>query len=187
MSSDLTYDTGITVAEILQSGPVTANILGELMRLSLRVKPADRVAVAKALGISLPVKIGRSQSKAGLMSACLGPDEWFVKGDKHKYAELYEKALKLSSKYVMSVTDVSHRNVGIELIGKQAAETVNVGCPLDLSVEKFPIGKCTRTVYENAPILLYRAAEDRFTVECWRSFAPYVIGLMTAHALGESL
>ena len=145
------------------------------------------MTVAKALGVSLPAKIGRSQNKAGLISACLGHEEWFVIGDKHKYAGLYGKALELSSKYVMSVTDVSHRNVGIELTGNLVVETVNVGCPLDLSVDKFPVGKWTRTVYENAPILLYRTAEDSFTVECWRSFAPYVIGLMTAHAQGEFL
>lgn len=182
MSSSPVYDTGIEVPEILTSGIVTAEVMEEKVRLSLRVKSKDRTAIAKAIGLTLPAKISATSIKAGAMVACLGPDEWIVIGEKGKYSKLYEKILKLSSKYVMSVTDVSHRNVAITLSGPAAAETVNVGCPLDMALEKFPVGKCTRTVYENAPILLYRTADDRFTLECWRSFAPYMLGLATAHA-----
>jgi len=182
MSSDLLYDTGIEVPEVLTSGTVTAAILDEKVRLSLRVKPKDRTAIAKALGLALPSKIGATSNKPGLMVACLGPDEWIIIANKSKYSNLYSKALKLSSKYIMSVTDISHRNVGITLSGPAAAETVNVGCPLDMSLDHFPVGKCTRSVFENAPVLLCRNAEDSFTIECWRSFAPYVLGLITAHA-----
>ena len=182
MSSDLLYDTGIKVPDVLTSGAVTASVLEEKVRLSLRVKPKDRTAVAKALGLALPSKIGASSIKGGLMAACLGPEEWIVVAEKQKYSGLYDKALKLSESFIMSVTDVSHRNVGITLLGSAAAETVNVGCPLDMGLDYFPVGKCTRTVFESSPILLYRNTEDSFTIECWRSFAPYVLGLMTAHA-----
>jgi len=58
--------------------------------------------------------------------------------------------------------------------GKYAARMINVGCPLDLSLEKFPVGKCTRTVFENAEIMIFREKEDEFQLETWRSFAPYL-------------
>ncbi len=184
MSYDMKIDLGVEIPEVLQSGPVTAELLGEKVRLSLRVKSADRTVVAKALGLTLPAKIGVASTKADLMTACLGPDEWIVIGETDKHAGLYEKAHKLSTKYVMSVTDVSYRNIGVVLTGQAAAEMVNVGCPLDLCLEAFPVGKCTRTVYEASPILLHRTGEDSFVMECWRSFAPYMIGLMAAHARG---
>lgn len=182
MSSDMIYDTGIEVPEVLTLGAVTAEVMGEKVRLSLRVKSKDRTAIAKALGLTLPAKIGATSSKGDAMVACLGAEEWIIIGDRSKHGKLYDKALKLSSKYVMSVTDVSHRNVAVTLTGPAAAETVNVGCPLDMSLAAFPVGKCTRTVFENAPILLLRNSEDSFTMECWRSFAPYMLGLVEAHA-----
>ena len=182
MSSDLVYDTGIEVPEVLTSGAVTAVVMEEKVRLSLRVKSKDRTAIAKAIGLTLPAKIGATSMKSDSMVACLGPDEWIVIAKKVKYSKLYEKVFKLSSKYVMSVTDVSHRNVALTLTGPAAAETVNVGCPLDMSLKAFPVGKCTRTVFENAPILLSRNSDDSFTMECWRSFAPYMLGLIEAHA-----
>ncbi len=185
MSSDIVFDQAVEIPDILKSGDVVTTLVGERTRLSLRVKAADRIAVAKALGITLPAKIGKTNTKAGIMIACLGPDEWFIVGEKAKYSNLYNKALKLSSKYVMSVTDVSFRNVAVELTGPKVAEIVNVGCPLDLSLAAFPVGKCTRTVYEAAPIILHRLSEDSFAMECWRSYAPYMVGLMTAHVQGQ--
>ncbi len=182
MSSDMLFDTGIEVPEVLKSGSVTAEVSVEKVRLSLRVKSKDRTVIAKALGLTLLTKIGATSNKQGVMVACLGPDEWIVVAEKAKHSKLYAKALKLSSKYVMSVTDISHRNVAIKLSGAAAAETVNIGCPLDMSLNAFPAGKCTRSVFENAPMLLLRNAEDIFTIECWRSFAPYVLGLIEAHA-----
>ena len=50
--------------------------------------------------------------------------------------------------------------------------------PLDLRLEKFPIGKVVRTVLGKAEIILHRKDEQTFRVECWRSFAPYVFGLL---------
>lgn len=182
MLSNPVYDTGIEVPEVLRSGTVTGEVMEEKVRLSLRLKSKDRMAIAKAVGLTLPIKIGATSIKTNAMVACLGPHEWILIAEKSKYSKLYEKLLKLSSKYVMSVTDVSHRNVALTLTGAAAAETVNVGCPLDMSMETFPVGKCTRTVFENAPILLYRNSENSFTMECWRSFAPYMLGLVEAHA-----
>ncbi len=182
MSFDPQYITGIEIPDVLQSGAVIAVVAEEKLRLSLRVKSSDRAAIGKELGLTLPVKIGATSNKAEAMVACLGPDEWIVIADKDKHSKLYGKALKLSGKYIMSVTDISHRNVALILSGPAAAETVNVGCPLDLSLMAFPIGKCTRTVFESAPIMLYRTSENTFVMECWRSFAPYMLGLVEAHA-----
>lgn len=184
MSPDLTFDPGLSVPEILSSGRATVSLLGEKIRISVRAKPADRTAIGKALGIVLPAQIGKAASKKGLLAACLGPDEWIVISDMDRHADMPAKALEVSGEFVMSVTDISHRNIALQISGDGAADMINTGCPLDLSTAAFPVGKCTRTVFENAPVLLYRKAADVFIIECWRSYGPYVVELMAAHARG---
>ena len=62
-------------------------------------------------------------------------------------------------------------------LSRNAAE-LHAGCPLDLDIEAFPEGMCTRTIFGKAEIVLWRTGPVTFRVECGRSFAPYVVGLM---------
>jgi len=82
--------------------------------------------------------------------------------------------LKFSSRIGSTVSTKGHRNIGFEVSGPRAKRALNAGCPLDLSLEMFPVGKVTRTVFESAAIILTRTSEDEFSVEVWRSFAPYL-------------
>jgi sarcosine oxidase subunit gamma len=77
---------------------------------------------------------------------------------------------------------VSHRNVGIIVSGPGAEATLSAGCPQDLSLEIFPVGACSRTIFGKAEIVLFRTEDDTFRVECWRSFSDYVFGLLAEGA-----
>jgi sarcosine oxidase subunit gamma len=77
-----------------------------------------------------------------------------------------------------ALVDVSHRQFAFEVRGPHAADILNGACPLDLDIDAFPIGMCTRTVLAKAEIVLWRTREQAFHVEAWRSFAPYVTGLL---------
>jgi sarcosine oxidase subunit gamma len=55
---------------------------------------------------------------------------------------------------------------------------LNAGCPLDLDERAFPVGMATRTLFMKADIVLWRVAEQKFHIEVWRSFAPYVWSLL---------
>ncbi len=55
---------------------------------------------------------------------------------------------------------------------------MNGACPLDLSLDRFPVDMCTRTVFAKAEIVLWRTDEQQFRVEVWRSFAPYTAALL---------
>jgi sarcosine oxidase subunit gamma len=81
-----------------------------------------------------------------------------------------------------SATDVSHRNVAIIVSGPGAEATISAGCPQDLSLEAFPVGACSRTLFGKAEIVLFRTEDDTFRVECWRSFADFVFGLLAEGA-----
>jgi sarcosine oxidase subunit gamma len=56
------------------------------------------------------------------------------------------------------------------------------GCPLDLDTAAFPVDTAARTLFGKAEIVLWRTGDDTFHVEIWRSFAPYVVGLLTEFA-----
>jgi sarcosine oxidase subunit gamma len=77
-----------------------------------------------------------------------------------------------------ALVDVSHRQCAIELRGPLASAILNTGCPLDLELEATPIGFCTRTVFSKAEIVLWRRTEFDFHLQTWRSFVPYVTGLL---------
>lgn len=77
-----------------------------------------------------------------------------------------------------SLVDISHRQTGIAVSGT-AAGMLNAGCPLDLDLAAFPAGMCTRTLFMKAEIVLWRTDAERFHLEVWRSFAPYVWEMLT--------
>jgi heterotetrameric sarcosine oxidase gamma subunit len=77
-----------------------------------------------------------------------------------------------------SLVDISDRQVGIDVTGPETAEAINAFSALDLDLEAFPVGMCTRTIFGKAEIILWRTAADRFRIEVWRSFAPYVLGCL---------
>ncbi len=149
-------------------------------RISLRAPSASLAALSKALGLTLPRKPKTTAStKTGRMAAWLGPDEWIIvdtgKGDS------FADCAKVEAFH--SAVDISHRNIGISVTGARAALVLNSGCPRDLSLEAFPAGAATRTILGKAEIILLRESEDRFHLECWRSFGDYVFTLLSEAAL----
>jgi sarcosine oxidase subunit gamma len=147
-------------------------------RMALRAPAESLAALSSALGVTIPAApktSGRSGSRSALW---LGPDEWLVideaGGD-------MMTALK-GTGVVHSATDVSHRNVAIIVSGPGAETAIMAGCPQDLSLDAFPVGACSRTLFGKAEIVLFRTEEDTFRVECWRSFADFVFGLLAEGA-----
>jgi len=143
-------------------------------RLLVRARPEGSVGVSSALALALPTR-PKTSATSGLRSALwIGPDEWLVidQGEADLMAALS------GTTGLFSATDVSHRNLAIIVSGPGAETTINAGCPQDLSLAAFPVGACTRTVFGKAEVVLLRVADDTFRVECWRSFADYVFGLL---------
>lgn len=168
------FDQAIDISDTLKSDDVSVALMGEKTRYNLRVKSTDVTAFKKASGLKLPSKMGGSTLSKDVKCLKLGPDEWLVIADTSQNQKLDKAFAKASKDFICSVTDVSHRNIGFEVSGELAAKLINVGCPLDLSLTAFPVGKVTRTIFESAQIMLLRTGEGSFHVECWRSFGPYL-------------
>lgn len=146
-------------------------------RYALRV---DLAAAAERTSPMLPISTAPCRARAqGEWSALwLGPDEQLLLGPAQGAAEFAAAAGKALAGLAHSLVDVSHRQGAIELGGAHAAAIINSGCPLDLRESSFPVDACTRTVFGKAEIVLWRQAPGRFHIEIWRSFMPYVAGLL---------
>ena len=168
------FDQALDFPEILSSGDVAVSLMEEKSRYNLRLKAKDVAAIKKAAGLKLPAKIGRSTQDKNTLCVKLGPDEWIVIASLKETSKLDKRFAEISKNYICSITDISHRNIGFQISGAEAVNLINVGCPLDLSLETFPVGKVTRTVFESVSIMLLRTGEQSFHLECWRSFGPYL-------------
>jgi sarcosine oxidase, subunit gamma len=73
---------------------------------------------------------------------------------------------------------VSQRQSALRMSGPRADALLNTGCPLDLSLARFPVGMCTRTLLGKAEVVLWRTDAAEFHLEVARSFQDYVAGLL---------
>jgi sarcosine oxidase, subunit gamma len=146
---------------------VTISLAPPMARYSLRARQAQ--ALETLLGIKVPKKIG--ETEGGI--ACLGPDEWFLRADA-------DTMIPMGEGLPLSITNVSERSVGIVIDGPGAAALIMSGCPQDL--DRFAVGRASRTIFETVEIILIREAEDRFLVDVWRSFASWLWTALTETA-----
>jgi sarcosine oxidase, subunit gamma len=142
------------------------------------------VAGASALGTALRLSLlsCRAVTSGEWTALWLGPDEQLLvgpSGDGPAMAQSIEAALEAVPH---ALVDVSHRQCAIELSGPLACAMLNSACPLDLDLAVAPVGFCTRTIFAKAEIVLWRRAESRFQLQTWRSFLPYVTGLLALAA-----
>lgn len=168
------FSQAIDIPESLNTDELKLILMPECLRYSIRIKKTDLTAVKKLGGLKLPTKIGSTDISAARSILCLGPDEWLIIADPKERTHFNKAFAKIEKDYAVSITDVSHRNVAFGIMGPLAVKTINVGCPLDLSLDAFPVGKTSRTIFESASIILTRRGENDFVIECWRSFAPYL-------------
>ena len=131
-----------------------------------------------AFGVALPQTACRAATAGNRSALWLGPDEWLLLAEDGATDAIEAAFAEGMAGHPHSLVDVGHRNTAIEIAGPAAADVLNAGCPLDLRLDAFPVGMCTRTVFAKAEIVLWRLDDQRFRVEVWRSFAGYLWGLL---------
>jgi sarcosine oxidase subunit alpha len=143
--------------------------------VSLRAGAAAS-GIGVALGMLLPTVPCRSVI-ADRAALWLGPDEWLIQASEDAPA-LTALIRKGAGDHPISVVDVSHRTLALEISGALAAWCLNGFCALDLDQRAFPAGMCTRTVLGKVEVVLWRIAPDVFHVHAGRSFFPTVWALL---------
>jgi sarcosine oxidase subunit gamma len=144
----------------------------------LHCAPEDAQAM-EAARLRLPMEMLRAAAEPAWRVLHLAPDEWTLIGDAAELAALAKRIAALPAAH--SLVDVSSRGVALDLLGPDAERCLSAACPLDLG--DFGAGRCTRTLFGKATVLLERLETDEcIRMHCWRSFEPYVVALVLASA-----
>ncbi len=152
-------------------------------RFILRGDSAIAGWIAQAFGAAPATAPMRAAEGGSRFALWLGPDEWLLAAPGEEAAALGAALEAALTDAPHSLVDVSHRQIGLELSGENAALALNAGCPLDLREAAFPVGMATRTMLAKTEIVLWRRAPSRFHVEVWRSFADFAVSYLTEAAL----
>jgi sarcosine oxidase, subunit gamma len=146
---------------------VTISLAPPKSLYSLRARQAG--SLEALLGRKVPSQIGGTEG--GI--SCLGPDEWLMLCEN-------DAPIPMGEGLPVAVTNVSERSIGLVVSGPNAAKLLATGCPQDM--DQFTIGKASRTIFEAVEVVLIREDQDRFHLEVWRSFAPWLWTALTEAA-----
>ncbi len=144
---------------------VSISALPPLQRYSLRAGEAACAEAGSAFGVPLPRQAGRVNIVGEKSALWLGPDEWLLLGP---------VGTQVAVAAPHSLVDISHRQVALEVSGSRVEDLLNAGVMLDLRLSAFAIDFCARTLLGKADVVIWRREPNRFHLEVWRSFAPYV-------------
>ena len=147
-------------------------------RLILFGDDAAHSAAAEALALPYSTTACRAVTHGARAALWLGPDERLLLAPQTELATLLTALTTKLAGHPHSLVDISQRQISLELHGPHASALLNAQCALDLALESFPVGMCTRTVFAKTEIVLWRTAADCFHVEVWRSFADYLLTLL---------
>ena len=147
-------------------------------RLILFGDSAAQSAAAEALALPYSTTACRAVTHGARAALWLGPEERLLLAPQAELATTLAALTTTLAGHAHSLVDISQRQISFELHGSHATTLLNAQCPLDLALETFPVGMCTRTVFAKAEIVLWRTAAECFQVEVWRSFTDYLLTLL---------
>jgi sarcosine oxidase, subunit gamma len=142
----------------------------------LRVGAGGRAAVAAALGLTLPERIGARQVQGSRIALCLGPDEWVVHAPEDEAPAILEACATAAAAAPLCLVDIGDREVALAVEGPGVRDLLAGFCPRDL--DALPVGAGVRTLLDSVQVVLLREGEDQFRLEVWRSFAPHLRALL---------
>jgi sarcosine oxidase subunit gamma len=145
-------------------------------RFILRISPQDLAVASSVWGAGLPETIGGLTSSPGRTAVCLGPDEWFLLAPLAEQESIEQAFAGIYATTIHSLVDIGHREVGIEVQGRDAVLALQSVIAFDIGAMQVP-GGC-RTVLDKTQVILLREAADRFRIEVWNSFSDHVWHLL---------
>lgn len=185
---DLKYQGGSSDVLFSSSGLLKITEISGIARYVLRGDDPVITLISAELGLTLNAAINRASVTEMCSALHLGPDEWALLITQTHAKDLDARIRNAARNHPFALVDVSHRNVGFRLHGKQVVDALCSGCPQNFEINFFPIDKCTRTVYAKVEICLWRRGENDFVLETSRSSAPYLLEYLTqetAQIIGE--
>ncbi|WP_428649315.1 sarcosine oxidase subunit gamma [Roseibium sp.] len=181
LASDLiTPDAG--EAPLLSLGGVSILKAAPMARLSFRARETSLKTAGDAFGVELPVKPQSSTVAAKRAALWLGPDEWTLLAPEDELQAVFVAIEEKLGDEPHALVNVSERSDAVIVSGEKAVWLLNTGIFIDFSLETFPVGTVTRTIFHKSPVMVWRTGEDTFVVEAWVSFMDYVAGILVQSA-----
>lgn len=165
---------GLDSVSILKAAPA--------MRLSFRGRAAALKSAGDAFGIALPVAPLTSATTVRRAALWMGPDEWTLLAPEDELGQVRDALAAGLGTTAHALVDISDRSGALIVSGARAEWLLNTGIFIDLTLDAFPVGTVTRTLFHKAPVMLWRIGPDTFVVEAWISFLDYVSGLLVGAA-----
>ena len=104
----------------------------------------------------------------------LGPDEYLLLCEAGSEAHLHSQLMIDLGSVHAAVTNVTDGLCALSLRGPAVRRVLAKGCALDLHPAVFTPGTCAQTMLSHAGVTMMAIEENRFTIICRTSFAPYV-------------
>ncbi len=190
---DLTTPAGATARTGDATSPTTASDGATHVTLAepdavwvLRLAETTAREMGEAAGFDLTAEINAATGLAAgevrtdpRLALRLGPDEWWLRTGRGFAADAAARLGTALGNRTHALVDVSDRHVTFEINGPGSEALLATGTAVDLHVTAFPAGRCTRTVFARAEVVLARGpGDERFTLTVNRSFASYVETLL---------
>ena len=161
--------------ESLKTPQIELFEIRHLGKLNIRCTSKTRDMVSKLTQCNLSLQPNQSDSKAGRIALCLGPDEYLILAERGSEIQL-EKTLNSSNIIKqIAVTNVSDALCALSLSGKKARDLLAKGCPIDLHPDSFSKNQSAQCDLALANVILICLEEDAFICICRTSFAEYVL------------
>ena len=139
-------------------------------------------ALEVACGMAASIYMGEARQSGGLTMLRTGPEQiWLI------YAG-FQPAVEaaVSAKVTPAgglVLPLSHSRTRIFVEGSKARDVLAKDIAIDLEPSQFPADRFALTGFDHTPILLHRAAADRYEIYAMRAFALTVWERLTDAAL----
>lgn len=167
---------------LLTLGDVSILKAAPLTRLSFRARPASLDDAGSAFGAALPTNPLSSELGDKRAALWMGPDEWTLLAPEDDLGSVFEAIETGLKDQPHALVDISERSEAIIVSGEKAVWLLNTGIFIDFSLDAFPVGTVSRTIFHKSPVMVWRTGPDTFVVEAWVSFMDYVAGLLVQSA-----
>jgi methylglutamate dehydrogenase subunit D len=173
--------SGSDGSRALRLGEVRGWSLVQVAAFASTAAELERV-VSAALGVaSLPPTIGMTGEAGARRIFRTGPEQFWVTAP--SVDNLATRLQEVVPATMGAVTSLSHSRTRIFIEGEPAREVLARSIPLDFHPSAFAIGQFALTGIHHTPVLIQRAAEQRYEIYAMRTFALSVWEWLTDAAL----
>lgn len=152
----------------------------QVMARPRRASPASK-AVEEVVGLRLPGKPGRANTKDGARAIWIQPGHWLVVTEGEAEGALHRRLAEALGDSA-DLIDQSHSRTLVTVSGPAAEELLGRGCRIDLHRKVFRTGSTATALIGHLAVIVHRREAERFDLYPLRTYARDFWGWLVEHA-----